>query len=237
MARVFTASMMFAVGALADKIGDMDQGAEFTKCIALDDFHSKTLDDDITLHDRDANGCCAEGHVPGAKLYTAYQGSQIACGVEDDGTAGGYSSSSSNGVTTCDYGKCYVFKQGLACSDDTMQLLNGCCGATKSSRTFTDDCMSYDYTHSTATAGESATTEYCLTYDQNYGTKGNEGTTEADDDIADGKFLVENFNSYAACEGGSVSGGGKDASSGAVDVKAVFPALAMAGLSFISCFI
>jgi len=204
---------LLLTGAFATKIADMDQGAEFTKCFKIDDWNTKTADDDLELGDRDANGCCAEGYVPGVPLYASYFGAQVVCAVEDDGSIGSYSSSSSNDVKTCDYKKCYVMKiaDKILCTDDAVALLNGCCGATKDSRTFKSDCMHYDYTHSSATAGASADPEYCLTYHKNYGTIGYSGTNDATDDVADGKFQVDKFYAYAPCAGG---GGSSDDDTG-----------------------
>lgn len=191
-----------AIAVMADKLADMEQGAEFTKCIKLDDWTTKTLDDDITLMAKDANGCCPEGSVPGAKLYTQYQGAQVVCGVKDDGSIGSFSSSSSNGNKTCNYQKCYMFKQGLTCKDDTKQRLNGCCGA-KPQTNFKDLCKFYDKSHSSVTAGASATNAYCLSYHKNYGTVGNKGTSAKTDDLSSGKFQVDKFYSYAPCDGAS----------------------------------
>ena len=56
----------------SEKIGDMDQGAEFTKCISKTDLETKTLDDDITLIDR-VGDCCPAGSVPGVRV--------VACSV------------------------------------------------------------------------------------------------------------------------------------------------------------
>lgn len=208
---------IMSTGALATKIADMDQGAEFTKCFDVTDWNTKTADDDLTLGDRDANGCCAAGYAPGVPLYSSYFGAQVVCGVDDsDGSIGGMSGSSSNGNTTCDYKKCYVMKiaDKITCTDDAVALLNGCCGATANSRTFTADCMNYDYTYSVYTAGDNADPEYCLTYHKNYGTLGFSGTSATTDDIADGAFVLDSFYAYAPCAaGGGGSSGGSDADS------------------------
>jgi len=212
-AQTLAVALLMSTGALATKIADMDQGAEFTQCISLSDWNTKTADDDITLTDKDASGCCGEGHVPGVKLYASYWGAQVVCAVGDDGSIGSYSTSSSNGNNTCDYGKCYVMKiaDKITCAENAAPLLNGCCGATKNSRTFSTTCLSYDYTLSTGTAGDNAEAEYCLTYHKDYGTIGYSGTAEATDDIADGVFQVDKFYAYAPCaEGG---GGGSEADS------------------------
>lgn len=215
LALKFALLTVMSTGALAAKIADMEQGSEFTKCFKIDDWNTKTADDDLELADRDENGCCAEGFVPGVKLYAQYFGAQVVCGVNDDGSAGSYSSSSSGGTTTCDYKKCYVMKiaDKIVCKEDAVALLNGCCGATKGSRTFATDCLNYEKSHSSVTAGANANPDYCLSYHKNYGTKGNSGTPEKDD-ITDGKFQIDKFNAYAPCAvGGGGGSGGSDVDS------------------------
>jgi len=197
-----------ATTALADahgskmKFADSEQGAAFDKCIKIEDFNSKTLDDEVEVVAREEGGCCPDGYVPGAKWYTSYKGAQVVCGFKEDGTVK-LSTGSSNGAKTCTYNSCYVDKQGLPCKEDTKQLLNGCCGATKGSRTFQDTCLSYDYTFKTAYNNQ---VEYCLSYDKDYGTKGWSGTAELTDDQKDGKLVVENLYTYTPCEGGSAGG-------------------------------
>jgi len=186
------------------KFADSEQGAAFGKCIKIDDFHTKTLADEVEVVDREEGGCCPDGYTPGAKYYPNYQGAQVVCGFKADGSVA-ISTGSSNGKKTCTYNSCYVQKQDLACKEDTKQLLNGCCGATKSSRTFKDGCKSYDYTLKTA---YSNTYEYCLSYDKDYGTKGWSGTAEATDDQADGKLAVDKLYTYTPCAGGSAGGSG-----------------------------
>jgi len=188
------------------KYADAEQGAAFDKCIKISDFNTKTLDDEVDIADRESGGCCPDGFVPGAKYYTSYQGAQVVCGFKADGTTA-MSTGSSNGKKTCTYNSCYVQKQGLACKEDTKQLLNGCCGATAKARTFKDGCMNYDYTLKTVYQNSY---EYCLSYDKDYGTKGWSGTAEATDDQKDGKLVVENLYTYTPCEGGSAGGGGGD---------------------------
>ena len=99
------------------KIADMDQGAEFTKCISNTDLQTKTLDGDITLIDR-VDGCCPAGSSPGVKYFNSYDGAQIVCGMKDDGTVA-LSTTTSNSVKTCTYNKCYVMKQNIPCKDGT----------------------------------------------------------------------------------------------------------------------
>jgi len=186
------------------QFGSMDQGAAFNKCIAICDFNSKTLSEDVRVTDRMEGGCCPSGFIPGAKYYAKYQGAQVVCGFKDDGSVA-LSTGSSNGQKTCTYNGCYVQKQNLPCSDDSRQLINGCCGKTKGSRTFQDGCLSYDYTLNNA---YNQRYEYCLSYDKDYGTKGWTGTAEATDDVKDGKLHTGNLYTYTPCAGSSVGGGG-----------------------------
>jgi len=172
--------------AYAATIGEMAQGAEFTKCIKITDYNSKTLADDVTLVDRNAvTGCCPAGNTPGIKHYNSYWGAQIECGWKDDGTV-----SVSTG-TTCNYGKCYVIKQDLECSDGTKQLLNGCCGP-KGATTFKTGCEKYDYVANTV--------RYCLSYETNYEM---DGTAEKTDDQLDGKLQLDKLYVYSPCAGSS----------------------------------
>jgi hypothetical protein len=188
------------------KFADSEQGAAFDKCIKIEDFETKTLDDEVEVVDREAGGCCPDGYLPGAKYYTKYPGAQVVCGFKEDGTTA-ISTGSSNGAKKCTYNSCYVQKQGLACKDDTKQLLNGCCGATKGSRTFKDGCLSYDYQLNTV---YNKKYQYCLSYDKDYGTKGDVGTTEKTDDQKDGKLVVANLYTFHPCAGGNT--GEEDAS-------------------------
>merc|ERR1712194_283970 len=171
--------------AIATKIADLGQGSAFDKCITVSDFTTKTADDDITLQDRDANGCCPEATVAGVKLYAKYWGAQVVCGVKDDGSIGSLTGSGT--PRTCNYQSCYVTKiaDRIKCVDDAAPLLNGCCGATKGSRTFTDTCLKYEKTGSVPTAATTnAKPDYCLSYHKNYGTLGYDGTSDKADDVA-----------------------------------------------------
>jgi len=187
----------------ATKLSSYAQGQEFDKCIAITDFETKTLDDDITLQDRDAGGCCPAGTVPGQKWYTNYQGAQVVCGFKTDGSVA-LSTGSSNSVKTCTYNKCYVHKHNLGCTGDThtKQKLNGCCGAAKP-LTFKENCKSYYYNFNNV---HSEKTNYCLSYHKNYGTLGWSGTAVKTDDQKDGKLVVDKIYTYTLCEGSSGAG-------------------------------
>jgi hypothetical protein len=190
------------------KIGDMEQGAEFTKCISNADLETKTLDDDITLIER-VDGCCPAGSVPGVKFFASYSGAQIVCGMKDDGTVA-LSTGSSNGVKTCTYNKCYVMKQNIPCKDGIKQRLNGCCGA-KPQTNFDAQCKFYDKSFNNA---HSEKVNYCTTYDKDYGSKGRAGTSAKTDDVAGGKLQVDKLYTYTPCPGNLVGGGGSSATSG-----------------------
>merc|ERR1719162_1485581 len=93
---------------------DLEQGAKFDKCIRIADWSSKRLSDEVDVAERDANGCCPDGFTPGVKHYDNYVGAQVVCGFKADGTVA-TSTSTSNGVKTCTYNQCYVWKQNLEC--------------------------------------------------------------------------------------------------------------------------
>lgn len=200
-------------GAFAVKLADMDQGVAFTKCINNDDFQTKTLHDDITLTDRDGNGCCAAGTIPGAPFKSGYQGAQVVCGINANGAYNSFSVSTSNGVSTCNYRNCYVMKQDITCKDASKQTLSGCCGPNVKALTSTSqmtanlqaNCLGYEYEVKDLA---NTNVKYCATYHKNYGTVGAVGTSGGSDDQANGKLLVDKVRTYAACASSSVGGGG-----------------------------
>lgn len=212
------------VAATAVKLSSYAQGAKFEKCISNTDFEGKTLEDDITLIDRDAQGCCPSGSVPGAKHYNKYVGAQVICGFKSDGSVQ-LSTGSSNGVKTCTYNQCYVYKQGLSCkTSNAKQRLNGCCAAADSCATnacdFATNCKNYAYKFNNA-HGESV--EYCLSYHKTYKM---EYTSAKTDDQADSKLKVDKLYVYTRCAGSgsspspSGSGSTDGASSAAVPLGA-----------------
>jgi hypothetical protein len=223
--------------AVAEKIADMDQGVEFTKCFKLEDWHSKTADDDLELADRDSNGCCPAGYTPGVDLEAQYMGAQVVCGVDADGTpSGSTKAGSSSDTRTCDYKKCFVMKiaDKIVCQDGAVALLNGCCGATKGSRTFHEDCSSYDktqwsYTSYPESGNAYVTAEFCTTYHKNYGSMEWAGDN-TDADVVDGKFQVESFYAWAPCAAGGGGGGGGSESE--QDASAAFSVQAIGLLTF-----
>jgi hypothetical protein len=183
-------------------LNDMEQGAKFEKCITIADWEGKTLADDITLQDRDANGCCPEGTVPGVKNYNNYVGAQVVCGFKEDGTIA-MSTSTSNDVKTCTYNQCYIWKQHLECTTG-YQRLNGCCAASADCTTgtcgFKTGCKNYAYSN----PGNSDA-KYCLTYNTNYEMQ---YTSEKTDDQSDNKLQIDKVYQYTKCSGGDVSTGG-----------------------------
>jgi len=198
------------IDATGIKIADMEQGAEFTKCVSISDFQTKTLADEITLVDRLANGCCPKDSVPGQKWRAGYKGPQIVCGFKADGTIATSTTTGSN--AQCTYNKCYVDKQNLACADDTKQLLNGCCAATTKANTgFPATCKNYFYSETTVNKDK---VNYCTTYHKDYGTVGRAGTKVKTDDQADGKLQPDKIDTYAPCAGGSGAGTGSTTTSG-----------------------
>lgn len=193
-----TALLLACMGmGVATKLADMEQGAKFEKCITIADWEGKTLADDITLQDRDANGCCPTGTVPGVRHYSKYVGAQVVCGFKSDGTVA-TSSSTSDGVETCTYNQCYIWKQNIACSSG-VQRLNGCCAAkadcTGSACGFKEACKHYAYNN----PGNSDA-QYCLSYNKDYKM---EYTSAKDDDQADDKLQTDKVYQYTACAGGA----------------------------------
>lgn len=197
----------------AVKLSSYTQGAAFDKCINITDFETKTLADDITLHDRESDGgCCPKGTVPGAKWKDQYQGAQVVCGFKSDGKIA-TSTSNSNGKKTCTYNKCYVHKQNLGCKGDThtVQKLNGCCGVAKKKAdvTFKDLCSSYFYSFKNV---HNENAGYCASFHKNWGKLGKSGTADKTDDQKDDKLVVDKVQTFTLCVGsegnGTTSGDG-----------------------------
>jgi len=180
------------------KIGDLAQGSEFTKCIKITDFNSKTLTDDVEVTDK-VDGCCPEGYIPGIKHYNNYWGAMVICGFKDDGSVA-MSTSTSNGVKSCTYNKCYVVKLDITCKDSSKMTLDGCCPKDQ----WDDNCKMY-------TKSQSFFKEkvgYCLSYAKKYKL---EGTSDKTDDVVDGVLSLTNLYAYTECAGafgGGTSGGG-----------------------------
>jgi len=210
----------------------MAQGAAFTDCIAIADWNTKTIDDDVSVVSRTANGCCPIGTVPGVQYTDFYDGAQVVCGFQSDGTL----QLNLNTILGCDYEQCYVHKQNLACADGTKQRLNGCCaGSASGSGDATDVArLAFEDDSCTGTTMALPTVhslfdffEYCTTYRSDYATCNEaeelagasqgtacQGTATRGDDISgtssgtsvttsDGTTLnVGNLGRYKGCEGG-----------------------------------
>jgi hypothetical protein len=180
--------LMVSTKAETLKVGDLAQGSEFTKCIKITDFNSKTLTDDVEVTDK-VDGCCPEGYIPGIKWYNNYWGAMVVCGFQDDGSVK-MSTSTSNGVKSCTYNKCYVVKLDITCADSSKMTLDGCCPKDQ----WDDKCKMY-------TKSQSFFKEkvgYCLSYAKNYKL---EGTNDKTDDVVDGVLSLTNLKAYTECAG------------------------------------
>jgi len=169
---------------------DFEHGAEFKQCVSLTDFNTKGLDDQVDVVDRDASGCCPDGFIPGVKHYSKYYSTNLVCGFKDDGSVE-FKTSTSNGVKTCTYNKCFHIKMSHTCKDGTGMKLDGCCGKDN----YVDTCKMY-----TKKADD---VNYCLSYNKKYKM---EGTSDKTDDVVDGKLSVSNVYMYTPCAG-MTSGG------------------------------
>jgi len=156
------------------KMSGYDFGEEFTKCIKIEDWNTKGIDDDVEVMDREGNGCCPDGYTAGVKLSsgTEYHKGVVRCGLNDDGSRSGISTG-----TNCNYGKCFVVNPAYTCKDDSSMTLGGCCPTDQ----YTDDC--YGYAKSTSNS-----MEYCSTYKIVAGSWETLGSSSTDDDIVDGKL-------------------------------------------------
>lgn len=228
--------------AFADKLNDLADGVSFSKCIKIEDIETKTMDDDITLTDREAEGgCCPSGTVPGVKFASQYMGAQVVCGFKDDGTVA-LSTSSSNSKKTCTYNSCFIMKQNLACADGSTQRINGCCApkadCTSSACGFKDSCKHYALNFNSA---HSESTEYCTTYHNDYGTIGFAGTSDKADDIAtsgDVKTLAtDKVYVYARCEGGGSGGSGGSSGNSGDDASNAVKIVSAASGSVVAAFV
>jgi len=219
--RSTTLALLMSLAATADadghlmKFADAEQGAAFDKCIKIEDWNTKTLDDEVEVVAREEGGCCPNGTLPGVAHNMANTGAQVICGFTGEFTA----VKVSTGAQTCTYNKCYVHKQGLTCKDDTKQLLNGCCGATWGKRTFKANCKGEDQPRNPGTGDllprlktvYGNEYEWCISTDVDYRKLddprddvdgyGRVGTDGFADDQKDGKLVVENMYVYTPCEG------------------------------------
>merc|ERR1711862_799926 len=106
----------------------------------------------------------------GVQHYRGYVNAQIVCGFKYDGSLK-FTTGTSNGVKTCTYNHCFVWKQNLPCkAADKFQKLNGCCatpadGCTNNNCGFKTGCDSYTYKMTNAWSED---TKYCLNYNKSY---------------------------------------------------------------------
>jgi len=171
-------------------LNTMAQGSEFTKCIKVSDFNSKSMFDEVEVVDRDANtGCCPKCWIPGIKWYNQYWGAMVVCGFKEDGSVN-MGMSTSNNVQSCTYNKCYVVKMDITCADNTKMRIDGCCPKDQ----WDSECKMYSKSQSFFNHNVG----YCLSYAKTYKL---EGTTEKTDDQAGGKLALSNIYSYTACAG------------------------------------
>jgi hypothetical protein len=172
-----------------------------------------------------------QGLASWTQVLYSLQISQIVCGFKADGSIKVSITSGTN--AKCEYNKCYVDKQNLACADDSKQLLNGCCAKTTKANTgFPAACKNYHYAkQSTGVNGDKMA--YCTTYHKDYGTKGRAGTKKKDDDQVGGKLVPANIDTYATCDGsagGSASGSGTTTSGGSASSSGTTTSAATSGV-------
>ena len=65
----------------AVRLDGMAQGSAFTQCVLMRDWGKHTLQNDITLQDRNSGGCCPVGTIPGGWLEDDDHAGQIVCVV------------------------------------------------------------------------------------------------------------------------------------------------------------
>eukprot|EP00929_Paragymnodinium_shiwhaense_P002329 TRINITY_DN102558_c0_g1_i1.p1 TRINITY_DN102558_c0_g1~~TRINITY_DN102558_c0_g1_i1.p1 ORF type:complete len:275 (-),score=31.54 TRINITY_DN102558_c0_g1_i1:590-1378(-) len=183
-------------------LNDTEDGAPFTKCVGVHDFEAKTLLDNVTLQERNADGCCPPGTLPGAEHVPGRAGAQIVCGFSHEAGVK-FETNQRNFLAPCTYSECYINKQNVACLNGT-QRLNGCCAEAECSSEscgFGDDC-----THVLRTVqdlGKAAKSRVCATYHKDWMSEDTVGTDDDDDDFENTsgtkKMLPCNVFSFASC--------------------------------------
>lgn len=166
-------------------LNEYKQGSEFTKCVRISDFTSKTMQDAVDVVDRESSGCCPSGYIPGIKHYLKYFGAQIVCGFKDDGSV-------DLNAGSCDYGKCYFVNLNyITCGDGGKMMLNGCCSS------WTRSCKKY----SKSATFDGTRVSYCLSYTRKYAL---EGTSDKKDDqvTEDGYTSLDltKLQTYTPCD-------------------------------------
>lgn len=194
------------------RLADMENGAEFTKCVKIDDYEKKTPDEEMTVMERDgSSSCCPHGFTPGVKHYDQYLSAMIVCGFKEDGTV-----SVSTG-STCTYNKCFVIKADMTCKDNTKMKVNGCCPSGQAP----DDC--------TIGSSSSNSLNYCTRFKaQDWKL---ENTAGKADDVTDGKLQVDKLEVYTECPGVSAGGGDADSDADSAPKRAAAGVAGLAALA------
>jgi hypothetical protein len=180
--------LIVSASAATVKIGDMAQGSQFTQCINISDFNTKSIYDDVEVVDKKEDGCCPDGYIPGIKHYKNYWGAMIICGFEDSGKVKmGHDPKRSK----CTYNKCFVVKMDITCKDSSKMTLDGCCPKDQ----WDDECKMYtkSQTFYKTKVG------YCLSYAKKYKL---EGTSKTGDDFTgDATLNFTTLQTYTECAG------------------------------------
>ncbi len=78
MAKVGAAVLLWltsvqAAAAGSIKVADLENGAEVSTCIKIEDYNTKKMDEEMETAERDADsGCCPSGFTPGVKHRNQY---------------------------------------------------------------------------------------------------------------------------------------------------------------------
>eukprot|EP00746_Dinoflagellata_sp_MGD_P151072 gnl/MRDRNA2_/MRDRNA2_82771_c0_seq1.p1 gnl/MRDRNA2_/MRDRNA2_82771_c0~~gnl/MRDRNA2_/MRDRNA2_82771_c0_seq1.p1 ORF type:complete len:278 (+),score=54.26 gnl/MRDRNA2_/MRDRNA2_82771_c0_seq1:44-877(+) len=183
------------------KLADLPQGAQFTKCIKIQDWHTKGPEENVEVVEREpSTRCCPSGYLPGhsvslmagdsnsGKYDTHRLFGMVSCGWKHDGSV--MNAWKLTGI--CDYGRCHVVKRFMNCADGSSLQINGCCKGEYGSR-----CLAHKQNMSVnLEVSESCSTEKS----RKVGVKYKKGTKAKDDDISDGDLMVENVRRYEMCE-------------------------------------
>lgn len=216
--------LLSLVGAV--KLTDTEFGAEFTKCIKIEDWNTKGPAEDINVTDRHSvSMCCPDGYTYGSSSASGieYGKGMVVCGFNADGTHKGVSTG-----TTCDYGICFALHHDFTCSDDAKMTINGCCADNQ----WPDSCVK-----SGSSSSNSITT--CTSYNKVGSSWESLGSTTDESPMADGKLVWGSsvggtgVYNYGLCGGGGGGGGGGSEADGA-QVQGSMIAM-MLGVAFLTC--
>eukprot|EP00931_Biecheleriopsis_adriatica_P117390 TRINITY_DN9290_c0_g2_i1.p1 TRINITY_DN9290_c0_g2~~TRINITY_DN9290_c0_g2_i1.p1 ORF type:complete len:259 (-),score=36.04 TRINITY_DN9290_c0_g2_i1:178-954(-) len=176
------------------KISGVETGTEFTECISITDFKTKSPFDEVKVIERDMDsGCCPSGFTPGAQHRNEYLSAMIECGWKDDGAI-------ETNYSNCSYGKCFIVPMDFTCSDSKRMTLNGCCAdgqdlvgsKQKWCKMGVNDPVDKSEPFS------------CRRYQS--GTFVLENTADVTDDVEDGKLQVHKLQHYTDCPSSQFSG-------------------------------